>query len=124
MLPPLSAKSNVVTHSSQPSESTASAAAESATITAQKNAKKPSSELSSDTAISQVQRPSAITGETRDPRVIEKLGAAFERYMSSQDMDCGTQGPSKLLWWQNLNEKGLQKLAAMKSDILVRVQYV
>jgi hypothetical protein len=39
-------------------------------------------------------------------------------------MDCGTQGPSKLLWWQNLNEKGLQKLAAMKSDILVRVQYV
>jgi hypothetical protein len=71
-----------------------------------------------------VQRPSAITGETRDPRVIEKLGAAFERYMSSQDMDCGTQGPSKLLWWQNLNEKGLQKLAAMKSDILVRVQYV
>ena len=48
------------------------------------------------------------------------MGAAFERYVSLEDMDCGDHGPKKRLWWENVNEKGVQKLAAIKSDILVR----
>ena len=114
-------------HSEPTSESTTtslSAVADGIAKSARKPSTKPVVTASLDTAESQVQRPAAavLTGDTRDPHVIQKLGAAFERYISLEDMDCGTQGPSKRLWWENVNERGLQKLAAGKSDILVRMR--